>query len=195
MSSFNNISWNHVDTIHNFFYMPDLSGRIIEWRGRLSVRLSTKLVNTIQTEPFQLGPSNLVHILLWKEDEPYWFSRSGVKGQGHPLHIVVKLCKRDTDWTVPAMTSNLVRILLMTRGWHLLILKVMGQGHTQHIVVKPCKRDTDWTVPVMTVKLRTHTTYDKRMTHIDYKGQGSNVKVTCYTLLFNLVNTIQTEPF
>ena len=30
----------------------------------LSVCLSTKLVNTIQTEPFQLGPSNLVHLLL-----------------------------------------------------------------------------------------------------------------------------------
>ena len=30
----------------------------------LSVGMSTKLVNTIQTEPFQLGPSNLVHILL-----------------------------------------------------------------------------------------------------------------------------------
>ena len=50
------------------FYTPDLSGRIMVWRGRLSiclsVRLSTKLVNTIQTEPFQLGPSNLVHLLL-----------------------------------------------------------------------------------------------------------------------------------
>ena len=31
---------------------------------RPSVCLSTKLVNTIQTEPLQLGPSNLVHILL-----------------------------------------------------------------------------------------------------------------------------------
>ena len=29
-----------------------------------SVRLSIKLVNTIQTEPFELGPSNLVHLLL-----------------------------------------------------------------------------------------------------------------------------------
>ena len=29
-----------------------------------SVCLSTKLVNTIQAEPLQLGPSNLVHILL-----------------------------------------------------------------------------------------------------------------------------------
>ena len=34
------------------------------WRGRLSVGLFTKLVNMIQTEPFLLGPSNLVHILL-----------------------------------------------------------------------------------------------------------------------------------
>ena len=32
--------------------------------GRLSVGLSTKLVNTIETEPFQLGPSNLVYTLL-----------------------------------------------------------------------------------------------------------------------------------
>ena len=61
------------------FNTPDLWGRIIIrrdvlWYGvgvcpsvclsvRLSVGLSTKLVNTIQTELFQLGPSNLVHIL------------------------------------------------------------------------------------------------------------------------------------
>ena len=44
--------------------MPDLSGRFMVWRRRLSVRLSTKLVDTIQTEPFKLGPSNLVHLLL-----------------------------------------------------------------------------------------------------------------------------------
>ena len=51
-----------------YFYTPDLSGRIMVWRGRLSVCLSvcpsTKLVDTIQTEPFKLGPSNLVHLLL-----------------------------------------------------------------------------------------------------------------------------------
>ena len=42
------------------------------WRGRLpvclgvclSVGLSAKLVNRIETEPFQLGQSNLVHLLL-----------------------------------------------------------------------------------------------------------------------------------
>ena len=49
-----------------------------------SVRLSTKLVNTIQTEPFELGLSNLVHLLL------------------------------------------------MTRGWTLLIFKVRGQRSRSH---------------------------------------------------------------
>ena len=29
---------------------------------------------------------------------------SGVKGQGHTLHIVVKPCKHDTDWAVSART-------------------------------------------------------------------------------------------
>ena len=42
----------------------------------------------------------------YNEDKPYWFSRSGVKGQGHTLDIV-KPCKRDTDWTVPARTVKL----------------------------------------------------------------------------------------
>ena len=64
-----------------------------------------------------------------------------------------------------------------------------------HIVVKPCKHDTDWTVSARTVKLGTQITYDKRMTPIDFQGHGSKVKVTRYTLLLNLVNTIQTEPF
>ena len=62
-------------------------------------------------------------------------------------------------------------------------------------VHKACKHDTDWTVAVRTVKLSTHTTYDKRTNPIDFQGQGSKVKVTGYTLLLNLVNTIQTEPF
>ena len=33
------------------------------------------------------------------------------------------------------------------------------------------------------------------MTPIDFQGQGSKVKVTRYTVLLNLVNMIQTEPF
>ena len=61
-------SFSHIAV----FYTPDLSGRIMVWRGRLSVRLSVwasvcktcKHDRELETEPFQLGPSNLVHILL-----------------------------------------------------------------------------------------------------------------------------------
>ena len=55
------------------------------------------LVNAIQTEPFQLGPSNLIPILLMTRGSCYRFPRSGVKGQGHRLYSVVKPCKHDTD--------------------------------------------------------------------------------------------------
>ena len=58
--------------------------------------LLLNLVNTIQTELFQLGPSNLVHTSYDKKDNSYCFSRSGVKGRGHTLSIVVKPCKHDT---------------------------------------------------------------------------------------------------
>ena len=62
-------------------------------------------------------------------------------------------------------------------------------------VHKTCKHDTDWTVPARIFKLGTLTTYDKKTNPIDFQGQGSKVKVTRNTLLFNLVNTIQTELF
>ena len=62
-------------------------------------------------------------------------------------------------------------------------------------VRKACKHDRDLTVPARTVKLGTHTTYDKRTNPTDFQGQGSKLKVTCWTSLFNLVNRIQTEPF
>ena len=62
-------------------------------------------------------------------------------------------------------------------------------------VHKACRHDTDWTVPARIFKLGTLTTYDKRTNPIDFQGQGSKVKVTRKTLLLNLVNTIQTEPF
>ena len=78
------------------------------WRGRLGVRpsvgLSTKLVNRIQTEPFKLGPANLVHILLMTRGRTLLIFNSKIdfflslaKGQGHTLDIVVKRCKNDTD--------------------------------------------------------------------------------------------------
>ena len=51
----------------------------------------------IQTEFLGLRSSNLVNILLLQEDDTFCFSRSGVKGQGHALVVVVKPCKHDTD--------------------------------------------------------------------------------------------------
>ena len=57
------------------------------WRGRLSVNpsvymgLSTKLEDKIR---FQLGPSNLVHILLKTRTDPIDF-----QGHGNMLDIVV----------------------------------------------------------------------------------------------------------
>ena len=110
--------------------------------------LLLNLVDTIQTEPFKIGPSNLVHILL------------------------------------------------MTRGRHLLISKVRGQrsrSHAKHCCLTKCKHDTHWTLQARTIKLGTHTSYDKRRTTINFQGQGSKVKVTYSTLLLSLVNKV--KPF
>ena len=62
-------------------------------------------------------------------------------------------------------------------------------------VHEACRHNTDRAVTARTVKLGTHIPYDKRKNLIDFQGHGSKVKVTRYTLLLNLVNTIQTEPF
>ena len=35
---------------------------------------------------------------LWQEDDTYWFSRSGVKGQGHILNV--KVCKQDKPYLI-----------------------------------------------------------------------------------------------
>ena len=50
-------------------------------------------------------------------------------------------------------------------------------------VHKACRHDTEWTVQVRTVKLGTFITYDKRTDPINFQGQGSKVKVTCYSLM------------
>ena len=58
---------------------------------RLSVRLSTKLVDTIQTEPFQLGPSNLVHLLLITRGRTLLIFK--VRGQRSRSHVTHCCCK------------------------------------------------------------------------------------------------------
>ena len=86
------------------FYTPDLSGRIMVWRGRLSVRLpvwvsvclsvglSAKLVNTIETEPLHLGPPNLVHILLMTRGRTLLiFKVRGQRSRSHAGHCCLTL--------------------------------------------------------------------------------------------------------
>ena len=48
-------------------------------RRSLSMGLSTKLVNTIQTEPCQIGSLNAVHILLMTRDRNIDFYDRGSK--------------------------------------------------------------------------------------------------------------------
>ena len=105
----------------------------------MGVCLSTKLVNKIQTEPFQYYHHTWYIYSLWQEDVTYWFSRSGVKGQGHTLHIVVKPCKQDTDWNVSARTVKLGTYFLWQKdnSYNVLLSRsgVKGRGHTLSIVV------------------------------------------------------------
>ena len=52
----------HLTELVGTYYGMALAS--VRLSGRLSVGLSAKLVNRIRTQPFQLGPSNLVHLLL-----------------------------------------------------------------------------------------------------------------------------------
>ena len=85
--------------------------------------LFVNIVNTLQIEPFQLGPSNLVHINYYKRTTPIDF-----QGQGHMLHIVVKPCKNDTD-CISARTVKL--------GTHNTYDK-RSKVNLLNLVVKPC---------------------------------------------------------
>ena len=66
-----------------------------------------------------------------------------------------------------------------------------GQGHTLHIVAKPCIHDTE---PFQLGPSKSvHILFMTSTTPINVQCQGSKVKVTCLTLLLNLVNKI--SPF
>ena len=82
--------------------------------------LLLNLVNIIQTEPFQLGPSNLEHILLMTRRHLLVFK---VKGQGHMLDVVFKPCKHDKDRIVWVRTVK-YNTCYMVRGRHPLLFKV-----------------------------------------------------------------------
>ena len=73
------------DLTENYVYISSkfvLGAHVFCWEVLASIQLAVNIVNKIKTEPFQLGLSDLVHILVL---DTYCFSRSGVKGQGHTL--------------------------------------------------------------------------------------------------------------
>ena len=122
-----------VWTLHHFLYTPDLSGRIMVWRGCLSVRLSTKLVNRIQTEPLQLGPSKLgTHTTYDKRMNPIDFQGQGSKVKVTSYTLLLNLVNTIQTEPFKLGSSKFVHILLMTRGRHLLIFKVRGQRSRSH---------------------------------------------------------------
>ena len=89
----------------------------------LSVGLSTKLVNMIQTEPFQLG----THTAYGKRTNPIDFQGQGSKVKVTRYTLLLNLVNTIQTEPFQLGQSNFVHILLMTRGQHLLIFKVMGQ--------------------------------------------------------------------
>ena len=96
--------------------------------ARESVRLSTKLVNMIETEPLKLGPSNLVHILLMTRTNPIDFQGQESKVKVTCYALMLNLVNTIQTELFKLGPSNLVHILRMTRGRHLLIFKVRGQS-------------------------------------------------------------------
>ena len=124
-----------MTTACNVFNFLRPTCRDILWYGAgvcLSVRLSTKLVNTIQTEWFQLGLSNLVHLLLMTRGRtPFDFQGQGskVKVTRYTLLNLVNTIQTEPFKLEPL---NLVHIQLMTRGRHLSVFKVRGQRSRSH---------------------------------------------------------------
>ena len=99
----------------------------------LSVGLSSKLVNTIESEPFQLGPSNLVHILLMTRRRTLLiFNVRGQRSRPQATQLL-NLVNTIQIRLFQLGPSNLVLILLMTRGRTILIFKVMGQRSRSHV--------------------------------------------------------------
>ena len=151
----------------------------------LSVDPSTNLVNTIKTEPFRLGPSNLVHKLLMIRGPQLLICKvRGQRSRSHARHCCKTLLTRYRLNRFSLDRQTLYTYFLIQDDHTYLFSRsgCKGQGHMLNIVVKPCKHDTDWTASARTVKRGTHTSFNKRTTPIDFQGQGSKVKVTCLTL-------------
>ena len=92
---------------------------------------------------------------------------------------VHKACKHDTDCQLGL--SNMVHILLVTRGRTLLIFKVTRYTLLLNLVnriqTEPSQLGPSNLVHILLMTRETN--------RIDFQGHGSKVKVRCFTLLLN----------
>ena len=110
-------------------------------------RYTSNLLNMIKTEPFQLGPSNLVHILFMARGQTLLIFK--VMGQRSRSRYTLLLNLVNMIQTEPFQPgqSDLVHILLMIREEKMtpIAFKIRGQRSMSHtiVLVKPCEHDTD----------------------------------------------------
>ena len=119
------------------FYTPDLSGRIMVWCGRLSVRPSVRLSVcgsvhkackhdtdwTVPARTVKLG----THTTYDSRTNLIDFQGQGSKVKVTRHTLLLNLVNMIQTELFQLGLSNLVHILLITRGRTLLIFKVMGQ--------------------------------------------------------------------
>ena len=124
-----NRGWNKHWSAASTFYTPDLSGRIMVWRGRLSVRLSVHKACkqdtdwTVWARTVKLGTLTTYD----KRMNPIDFQGQGLKVKVTSCILMLNLVNTIQTEPFQLGQSDLVHILLMIRGWHLLIFKVRGQ--------------------------------------------------------------------
>ena len=114
--------------------------------------------------------------------------KSGVKGQCHTLHFVVKPYKHNTDWTVSAGTVKLSTHTTFDKRKTPIDFQVRGHRSRSHATLC-CLTLYIGSSNLVQILLMT------RWWHLSLSK--SKVNVTCYSLLLNLVHVamIQTEPF
>ena len=81
---------------------------------------------------------------MTRQSTPIDFQGQGSKVKVTRNTLLLNLVNRIQTRPFKLGLSNVVHMLLMTRGKHLLISKVKGQWSRSYayIVVKPCKHDT-----------------------------------------------------
>ena len=143
----------------------------------------------IQTEPFKLGHSNLVHILLMTRGRtPIDFQGQGSKVKVTRYTLLLNLVNTIQTEPFQLGPSNFVHLLLMSRLVGTLLM-VMAHGvkvclsHATHLSTKLVDMIQTEQFQLGPVKLGTNTTYDRRMTPIDFQGQGSKVGHTLHIVV------------